>query len=98
MNCIAPIATLVNNRNFNAPSPLPNQRFSQFKETAFIAFVNNEAISTKISGTAIQIMIKANTCATVIESVTVGQSFSAKEAYKAFAAIRPTINPKIEAN
>ena len=34
----------------------------------------------------LQMIIKANTCATVIESVTVGQSFSAKVVYKAFAA------------
>ena len=82
----------------SAPNPLPSQRFNQFSEMAFIAFVNKEAISTKINGTAIQIIMKANTCATVIESVTAGQSFSAKEAYKAFAASKPTINPKIEAN
>ena len=40
----------------------------------------------------------ASTCATVIESVNMGHSFTANEAYKAFAASRPTISPSREAN
>ena len=65
---------------------------------ASIAFVSKDATNVNISGTAIQMTIKANTCATVIESVTAGQSFSANVAYKAFAASKPTTNPRIEAS
>ena len=67
-------------------------------EIASIAFVSKDATNVNISGTAIQMTIKANTCATVIESVTAGQSFSANVAYKAFAASKPTTNPRIEAS
>ena len=52
-----------------------------------LAFVSKDATNVNISGTEIQMTIKANTCATVIESVTAGQSFSANVAYKALSLI-----------
>ena len=98
INSITQIIRLVSNRNFNAPKPLPSQRFSHPKETASIAFVNKDATKVKVSGTAIQMITKARICATVIESVIVGQSFSANDAYNAFAASNPTISPNMEAS
>ena len=90
---MTPTSRLTSKRDFNAPSPEPSQRFSQPSETASIAFVSSEATSVKTSGTAIQIAMNASTCATVIESVTLENTFSATEAYKAFAASKPTISP-----
>lgn len=92
------MSRLASKRYFNAPRPLPSNRLSHPRETASIAFVSKDATKVKTNGTAIQIITKERICATVIESVIVGQSFSASEAYNAFAASKPTISPSMEAS
>ena len=98
MNSMTPISKLVSKRYFNAPRPAPSQWLSQPSDTASIARVSREATREKSKGTASQMKTNASTCATVIESVSVGHSFAANEAYKAFAASKPTISPSKEAS
>ena len=85
-------------RYFKAPIPAPSQLFNHPKETVSINLVSREAAIVNKTGTRIQIIIKAKTCATVIECVTVGHNLVAKDVYKAFATSKPTTSPRIEAN
>lgn len=83
---------------FTTPNIAPSQRFTHPKDTASIAFVKIAATRVNISGTAIHIIMKAITFAIVIDSVTVGHNFSAKDKYNIFAASSPTIKPAIDAD
>lgn len=76
----ADINKLVNSNALSSPNAAPSKRLSHPSETASMALVSKRATKAKANGTAIQMSKKANICATVMDSVTVGQRNSANEA------------------